>query len=161
MPISIDLDNQNLNLGFAFDGTINDAYFFTDNQGDIKHSSSQKLRRLGGNNYELILEQASLIPDQLSGILKINDSGFIVMPTIVNASMPTSFSINLFQALLFAFIGGLILNLMPCVFPVIALKALSFIKISEHAPHQAKWHGWSYTVAVSYTHLTLPTICSV
>ena len=45
-------------------------------------------------------------------------------------------------------IGGLILNLMPCVFPVIALKALSFIKISEHAPHQAKLHGWSYTVGV-------------
>ena len=108
----------------------------------------QKLRRLGGNNFELILEQASLTPDQLSGILKINDSGFIVMPTAVDASTTNSFSINLFQALLFAFIGGLILNLMPCVFPVIALKALSFIKISEHAPHQAKWHGWSYTVGV-------------
>jgi len=148
MPVSLDANNQNLNLGFAFDGTINDAYFFSDNQGDIKHSSSQKLRRLGGNNYELILEQASLTPDQLSGILKINDSGFIVMPTAVDASMPASFSINLFQALLFAFIGGLILNLMPCVFPVIALKALSFIKISEHASQQAKWHGWSYTVGV-------------
>ena len=70
------------------------------------------------------------------------------MPTAVDASTTNSFSINLFQALLFAFIGGLILNLMPCVFPVIALKALSFIKISEHAPHQAKWHGWSYTVGV-------------
>ena len=148
MPVSLDANNQNLNLGFAFDGTINDAYFFTDNQGDIKHSASQKLRRLGGNNYELILEQASLTPDQLSGILKINDSGFIVMPTAVDVSTTNSFSINLFQALLFAFIGGLILNLMPCVFPVIALKALSFIKISEHAPHQAKWHGWSYTVGV-------------
>ena len=148
MPVSLDANNQNLNLGFAFDGTINDAYFFTDNQGDIKHSASQKLRRLSGNNYELILEQASSTPDQLSGILKINDSGFIVMPTAVDASITNSFSINLFQALLFAFIGGLILNLMPCVFPVIALKALSFIKISEHAPHQAKWHGWSYTVGV-------------
>ena len=148
MPVSLDANNQNLNLGFAFDGTINDAYFFTDNQGDIKHSSSQKLRRLGGNNYELILEQASLTPNQLSGILKINDLGFIVMPTAVDASTTNSFSINLFQALLFAFIGGLILNLMPCVFPVIAIKALSFIKISEHAPHQAKWHGWSYTVGV-------------
>ena len=71
MPVSLDANNQNLNLGFAFDGTINDAYFFTDNQGDIKHSASQKLRRLGGNNYELILEQASLTPDQLSGILKL------------------------------------------------------------------------------------------
>ena len=45
MPVSLDANTQNLNLGFAFDGTINDAYFFTDNQGDIKHSASQKLRR--------------------------------------------------------------------------------------------------------------------
>ncbi len=29
-------------------------------------------------------------------------------------------------AMLFAFLGGLVLNLMPCVFPVLALKALSF-----------------------------------
>ena len=31
-------------------------------------------------------------------------------------------------AVLFAFLGGIILNLMPCVFPVLALKALSFAK---------------------------------
>ncbi len=123
MPVSLDANNQNLNLGFAFDGTINDAYFFTDNQGDIKHSSSQKLRRLGGNNYELILEQASLTPNQLSGILKINDLGFIVMPTAVDASTTNSFSINLFQALLFAFTVGVLSSFVAIALVLIGLKA--------------------------------------
>ena len=30
--------------------------------------------------------------------------------------------------MLFAFVGGLVLNLMPCVFPVLSLKALSLTK---------------------------------
>ena len=115
MPVSLDANNQNLNLGFAFDDNINEAYFFTDNQGDIKHSSSQKLRRLGGNNYELILEQASLTPNQLSGILKINDLGFIVMPTAVDASPPIHF-ILIFSSTFICIYWRLILNLMPCVF---------------------------------------------
>ena len=38
------------------------------------------------------------------------------------------FSISLLTAIIFALIGGLILNLMPCVLPVIALKALSLVK---------------------------------
>jgi len=41
-----------------------------------------------------------------------------------------------------AFVGGLILNLMPCVFPVLSLKALSLA--SGKTKHQ-HWHGWAYT----------------
>lgn len=49
--------------------------------------------------------------------------------------------------LLGALLGGLILNLMPCVFPVLSLKALSFTSShmsggSQHA------HGWAYTAGV-------------
>ncbi len=39
-------------------------------------------------------------------------------------------------AVLFAFLGGAILNLMPCVFPVLALKALAFAKKAEHGHWQ-------------------------
>src|SRR5437879_355613 len=36
--------------------------------------------------------------------------------------------------LLFAFLGGLILNIMPCVLPVIALKILGFVNQSKESP---------------------------
>lgn len=39
---------------------------------------------------------------------------------------------SLFGALLFAFLGGLLLNLMPCVFPVLSLKALGLVQKSHH-----------------------------
>lgn len=47
--------------------------------------------------------------------------------------------------LLLAALGGSILNLMPCVFPVLSLKALSFA--SRRNQHQG-WHGLSYTAGV-------------
>lgn len=48
---------------------------------------------------------------------------------------------------MFAIVGGLILNLMPCVFPVLSLKALSFAA-SSGSPHSHHLHGWAYTAGV-------------
>lgn len=57
-----------------------------------------------------------------------------------------SFDMGIVIALGLAFLGGLILNLMPCVFPVLTLKALSFVK-HAHSPHNAL-HGLAYTLGV-------------
>jgi thiol:disulfide interchange protein len=57
----------------------------------------------------------------------------------------TSFSLA--TALLFALLGGMLLNLMPCVFPVLSLKAFSFAQQpSAGASHAAQ--GWAYTLGV-------------
>lgn len=52
------------------------------------------------------------------------------------------------QAILFAFLGGVILNLMPCVFPVISLKALSLIKLSGKQKKAAQLYGIAYSIGV-------------
>lgn len=52
---------------------------------------------------------------------------------------------SLWMMLLFAMAGGFILNLMPCVFPVLSLKVLSFTNDTEH---NHSLHGWSYTAGV-------------
>ncbi|MFL0804392.1 MAG: protein-disulfide reductase DsbD [Agarilytica sp.] len=49
--------------------------------------------------------------------------------------------------LLGAMLGGLILNLMPCVFPVLSLKALSLAS-SHLSHHKQHLHGWAYTAGV-------------
>lgn len=53
-------------------------------------------------------------------------------------------------ALLAAFLGGIILNLMPCIFPVISLKALSLIRHHDK-PAQAKAEGLAFLVGVVVT----------
>lgn len=49
--------------------------------------------------------------------------------------------------LLGALLGGMILNLMPCVFPVLSLKALS-MSASHLSAHKQHLHGWAYTAGV-------------
>jgi DsbC/DsbD-like thiol-disulfide interchange protein/cytochrome c biogenesis protein CcdA len=48
----------------------------------------------------------------------------------------------------FAWLGGLILNLMPCVFPVIGLKIMGFVKQAGENRAQIKRHGWVFTLGV-------------
>jgi thiol:disulfide interchange protein DsbD len=52
---------------------------------------------------------------------------------------------NLFYILLLALLGGSILNLMPCVFPVLSLKVLGFASTEAHERHV---EAWVYTAGV-------------
>jgi thiol:disulfide interchange protein DsbD len=62
---------------------------------------------------------------------------------------------SLWFMLLSAFLGGLILNVMPCVLPVIALKVLSFVNQSKEAPARRKVLGLTYGVGVLVSFLIL------
>jgi len=67
-----------------------------------------------------------------------------------NADAP----LGLLPALLFAFIGGLILNLMPCVFPVLSIKAMSALGSADDRAELRRHGGW-YTLGVIATFLLL------
>jgi len=54
-------------------------------------------------------------------------------------------SAALLYMLALAFMGGAILNLMPCVFPILSLKVLSFARNTSHDRHL---HSWVYTAGV-------------
>ena len=56
--------------------------------------------------------------------------------------------LSLLSAALGAFIGGLILNLMPCVFPIISLKALSLAKTAHGERSEIRRSAWAYTAGV-------------
>lgn len=59
---------------------------------------------------------------------------------------PTAASpLELILSVVFAFLGGIILNLMPCVFPVLGIKVMS---LANHQSSSRKYHGEVYTVGV-------------
>ena len=66
------------------------------------------------------------------------------------APVPTSFlgDMSLPLALLFAFVGGVILNLMPCVFPVLSIKALSLVRMGHADRSEAQQSGLLYTAGI-------------
>lgn len=73
----------------------------------------------------------------------------ITAPPLAQDAQPKAQSLlSLPLAFLYALIGGLILNLMPCVFPVLSLKALAVVKNAHHDTASARYHGLVYTAGV-------------
>jgi cytochrome c biogenesis protein CcdA len=62
---------------------------------------------------------------------------------------------DIWHFLLFAFIGGLILNVMPCVLPVISLKLFGLIKYSQESNTRIFKHNLFYTLGILVTFLIL------
>ncbi|RVU18201.1 thiol:disulfide interchange protein [Methylobacterium oryzihabitans] len=62
---------------------------------------------------------------------------------------------GLWGAVLLALLGGLVLNLMPCVFPVLSIKVLSLVRHSGEGPARIRLHGLAYTAGVLAAFLAL------
>ncbi len=54
-----------------------------------------------------------------------------------------------------AFLGGLILNLMPCVFPVLSIKVLGLVRHAGESAARVRLHGLAYTAGVLVSFLGL------
>jgi len=82
----------------------------------------------------------------------VSDTPAPLQPAVVAVS--TEGWLGFALALMGAFVGGLILNLMPCVLPVLAIKLLGFAQHSrQHRAHRAA--GLSYTAGVVLSFLAL------
>ena len=78
-------------------------------------------------------------------------------PNSFNNSQTSTKNISMFAALLGAFLGGLILNLMPCVFPVLSIKAMSFMQTHQNN-RELRIHATVYTIGVVTSFLIIATI---
>ena len=87
--------------------------------------------------------QSTTIPTSLDGVLTIGERAYTIAAP-VGAPGP---SLAL-EALALAFAGGLLLNLMPCVFPVLALKAFALIGLGGDDRRRARGHGLAYGLGV-------------
>ncbi len=108
-------------------------------------------------------------PRQIAGLLVRKEGGSVVGYetafdlTESNAGAPVVSSAvdnskSLWAWLAYAFLGGLILNIMPCVLPVIALKILGFVSQSREAPGRVRTLGLLYTFGVVASFLVLAGI---
>jgi len=75
-------------------------------------------------------------------------------PGAGGTSTPSSWGL-LWKMLGLGFLGGLILNIMPCVLPVIALKVLGFVQQSKEEPGRVRQLGLLYGLGVLASFLVL------
>ena len=101
-------------------------------------------------------------PKSVSGVAVVLMDGArrgcqITLPISENPPV-TIVLVSFGQMLLYAFIGGLILNIMPCVLPVIALKILGFVGESRSDPRHVRKLGLVYALGVLVSFLVLAAV---
>jgi len=67
---------------------------------------------------------------------------------------------SLVKAVIFAFIAGLVLNVMPCVLPVVSLKILSFVQDSQGSRRRAAFMGFNFAAGIITVFLVLAALAS-
>ena len=145
LPITTSLNDNNLEIKFTFEKEIKEIYFFPDENNSIDYSSKQNFYKKD-DGYFLSIKLFNNEFQNISGVLDIDGTGYNVSNDAFEDLNDEGLS--LIAALIFALIGGLILNLMPCVFPVISLKVLSFVSMGGSSPRKIRNHALVFTVGV-------------
>ena len=145
IPIKTSLADNNLEIRFTFEKEIKEIYFFPDKNNSIDYSSKQNFYKKDGS-YFLSIKLFNDEIQNVSGVLDIDGKGYIVSNGMLEDANEEGLS--LVTALIFALLGGLILNLMPCVFPVISLKVLSFVSMGGSSPRKIRNHALVFTSGV-------------
>ena len=147
LPVLAKLNNEFIEIRFSNNNEINDINFFIENTNTVNHSQEQILIK-EENNWllKVPLNDSYAEIKKIKGVLSVNNSDVYLVDAEIEKS--TSNSISLIQAILFAFIGGLILNLMPCVFPIISLKILSFVSLGNESTQKIRMHALTFCLGV-------------
>lgn len=138
-----------------------DVWFHPYDWGRIDHSAPQRLSRTDdGIVLEVERGKTEAVDAPLTGVLVMGGSGGSARAYELSAprveavaagtpvtSAPEAAGIGLATALAFALVGGLILNLMPCVFPVLAMKVLALVRTGGDAA-SVRGHGLAYLAGV-------------
>lgn len=140
LPEPLTAQAQGLNLQLTLLGNLATpgVHFIPQDDGVLDDSAPQTLR---GTVLNLRLDnQHATPPATLDGLLLVgHDQAFRVVAPIrlAPATPPSTSGAGLLVALAGALLAGLILNLMPCVLPVLSLKLLS---LAKHHHGQARLH---------------------
>jgi DsbC/DsbD-like thiol-disulfide interchange protein/cytochrome c biogenesis protein CcdA len=120
-----------LAVPFPAGAALGEPHFFPATNGVIVDAAPQKFGREGDLLVvELAAPEGSSLP--VSGVISTSEGRGLTITAAAGAVPPLPSSETGFSAILIALggavLGGLILNVMPCVFPILSLKALSLAK---------------------------------
>ena len=129
------------------------ATFFPEDQDILDNPSPQKFTPTAKGLILDLKKDANLTanPAQLKGVLELSGGRayeIVALPGVVAAQAPSLFWALLLRTSGLAFLGGLLLNLMPCVFPVLFLKGLALVHTGHRELHRLRAHGLAYAAGI-------------
>ncbi|MBD3730489.1 MAG: thioredoxin family protein [Sphingomonadales bacterium] len=157
-------------IPFPASATLDAPHIFIRNTDLVQYAAPQKLSRAG----DMLVAEIPLLdfggqpiaetPAEITGILALGEGNGVSFaaspgavpvngkPIIVNSIEGTT--PPLWTLILAALAGGLLLNIMPCVFPILSLKALSLARAGE-SEAEARREGLAYTAGAIIACLAL------
>lgn len=164
-------DGYELRLTPPNDFADSDVFFFAEPEGLIKPAGAQVASMEEG---ELVVTATPGWVDRfseetLNGVLTFRDASGEYRGASLSTAIskpitkPTPFenpqvdhgAANIPVLLALAFFGGVLLNIMPCVFPIVFVKAASFMQSAREHPARVRAHGLLYTAGVLATFLLI------
>jgi thiol:disulfide interchange protein DsbD len=129
------------------------AVFFPADQGVVDNPAAQKASPVANGVVLELKKDANLAanPAQLAGVIELNGGRayeIAAVPGVIPATAPATNFADLAKAAGLAFLGGIILNLMPCVFPVLFLKGLALVNSSAKERKKIRGHGEVYATGI-------------
>ena len=146
------ISGDELKVVFQSPKEFSTAYIFPREGNLFAYTPNQAITPIDENTFEITLPLYQDGVESFSGIISLDGQGFQFEEQIASAG-----GMSLWQAILFALIGGLILNLMPCVFPVISLKVLSFVYMGGDDHTKIRNHALAFVGGVMSTFLSIAT----
>jgi thiol:disulfide interchange protein DsbD len=129
------------------------AEFYPLDDDSIRNAADQKIEP-STDGVRLVTERADIsdtLPKELKGVLKLSDGRSYVFDVPVGRAIApsgTDAEPGLLLAIVLAFAGGITLNLMPCVFPVLFLKGLALLGSASESKRGQRAHGMAYTAGI-------------
>jgi len=131
------------------------AAFFPADQDILDNPSPQTVTPTATGLILDLKKDANLTtaPAQLNGVLELaGGRNYVIaaMPGAVAEAAETPHTTvgAVARIAALAFLGGLLLNLMPCVFPVLFLKGLALVQSGAEERHKLRAHGLVYTIGI-------------
>jgi len=134
--------------------------FFPEDNNDVIHSKAQSLEQ-AQSGLNLTVTAANAMLTQIKGVLRVEQGAVVEaldidLPLGMKADSALSTSgqasaklqHSFWGAILFAFIGGLFLNVMPCVLPVLSVKILQILSHANQNKRMILMNALSYAFGV-------------
>jgi thiol:disulfide interchange protein DsbD len=143
---------QGFRMGVVTGRRESTAAFFPADQNILSNPAPQQATPTANGVVLELTKDSSLAanPAKLNGVLELFGGrayDLTALPGTVAIPSTLSFA-QLFQSAALAFLGGLLLNLMPCVFPVLFLKGLALVNSGNEERGKLRAHGFIYAAGI-------------
>lgn len=157
-PIGLEVNDRELllDLGAVPELEVrpnSQVIFFPFQDGVIVNSAEQKLEFI--NNRPILRLQRGYRTEveDVAGVIAMGAGRSwrvqaSPLPVVGREPNPPRETTGFGEAIGLALLGGLVLNLMPCVLPILSLRALAITALSQHSPRRARLSGLAFTSGV-------------